>query len=122
MTLHMLRPSALARPLLQSGKGKASHVAIQRRAFIVGPRAMYANPSPSATAAAISSNPSFPSLHSFTEEENLLRDTVRKFSQEVVEPKVRQMDEAEKMDPEIIKGLFEQGVRLMMVLLFPASG
>jgi hypothetical protein len=30
----------------------------------------------------------------------------------VVAPKVREMDENETMDPEIIKGLFEQGVRL----------
>ena len=52
-----------------------------------------------------------PSLNNFTEEEDLLRETVLKFSTDVVEPKVREMDEAEKMDPEIIKGLFEQGVR-----------
>lgn len=50
-----------------------------------------------------------PSLNNFTEEEDLLRETVLKFSTDVVEPKVREMDEAEKMDPEIIKGLFEQG-------------
>lgn len=35
---------------------------------------------------------------------------VRRFAQDVVAPKVREMDEAETMDPEIIKGLFEQGV------------
>jgi hypothetical protein len=29
-----------------------------------------------------------------------------------VEPKVREMDENEMMDPAIIQGLFEQGVRL----------
>ena len=31
----------------------------------------------------------------------------------MVAPKVREMDENETMDPEIIKGLFEQGVRLI---------
>lgn len=36
---------------------------------------------------------------------------VRKFATEVVQPKVYAMDEAEQMDPSIIKGLFEQGVR-----------
>jgi hypothetical protein len=36
--------------------------------------------------------------------------TVKKFSDEVVAPKVAEMDENEKMDPAIIKGLFEQGV------------
>lgn len=36
--------------------------------------------------------------------------SVRKFSEEVIAPKVREMDESEMMDPEIIKGLYEQGV------------
>jgi hypothetical protein len=35
---------------------------------------------------------------------------VSRFAREVVAPKVREMDEAEKMDPSIIKGLFENGV------------
>lgn len=38
---------------------------------------------------------------------------VRRFANDVVAPKVREMDENEMMDPEIIKGLFEQGVRLI---------
>lgn len=36
---------------------------------------------------------------------------MRRFSQDVVAPKVREMDENEQMDPSIITGLFEQGVR-----------
>lgn len=69
------------------------------------------------------------SLDTFTEEEQLLRDSgiqlatallrrnsaeeciVKRFAQDVVEPKVREMDENEAMDPSIIKGLFDQGVR-----------
>lgn len=35
---------------------------------------------------------------------------MRKFAEEVVGPKVEAMDEAEKMDPAVIKALFEQGV------------
>ncbi|KAL5508582.1 hypothetical protein ACEPAH_6201 [Sanghuangporus vaninii] len=50
------------------------------------------------------------SLDTFTDEENMLRESVRKFSEEVVAPKVRDMDENEMMDPEIIKGLYEQGL------------
>lgn len=50
------------------------------------------------------------SLVKVTEEEEMLRESVRRFAQEVVAPKVEAMDEAEKMDPEIIKGLFEQGL------------
>lgn len=37
--------------------------------------------------------------------------SVQRFATDVVGPKVREMDENEQMDPEIIKGLFEQGVR-----------
>jgi hypothetical protein len=39
--------------------------------------------------------------------------TVRRFSADVVAPRVRDMDENEAMDKEVIKGLFEQGVRLI---------
>ncbi|KAH8929860.1 acyl-CoA oxidase [Atractiella rhizophila] len=50
------------------------------------------------------------SLYTFTEEEEMLRETVQKFATEVIAPKVREMDENERMDPAIIKGLFEQGL------------
>ena len=36
---------------------------------------------------------------------------MRRFAQDVVGPKVREMDENEMMDPSVIKGLFEHGVR-----------
>lgn len=35
-----------------------------------------------------------------------------KFAKERIAPRVRAMDEAAKMDPEIIRGLFEAGVRV----------
>jgi short/branched chain acyl-CoA dehydrogenase len=35
---------------------------------------------------------------------------VRRYAEDVIGPKVREMDENEHMDPEIIKGLFENGV------------
>lgn len=41
--------------------------------------------------------------------------TVRRFANDVVAPKVREMDENEMMDPKIIKGLFEQGVRTIFL-------
>lgn len=50
------------------------------------------------------------SLWNFTEEENMLRETVRRYAEDVIGPKVREMDEKEQMDPEIIKGLFENGL------------
>ncbi|KAL8289999.1 hypothetical protein RQP46_002938 [Phenoliferia psychrophenolica] len=50
----------------------------------------------------------------------MLRDAVRKFATEVVQPKVYAMDEAEQMDPSIIKGLFDQG--LMAIETDPDHG
>lgn len=41
-----------------------------------------------------------------TEEEEMMRESVARFAKDVVEPKVREMDENEKMDPAIIKGLY----------------
>ncbi|KAM5540575.1 hypothetical protein V8D89_005606 [Ganoderma adspersum] len=50
------------------------------------------------------------SLNTFTEEEEMLRESVRRFAEDVVGPKVREMDENEMMDPAIVKALFEQGL------------
>ncbi|KAI8352859.1 acyl-CoA dehydrogenase/oxidase [Choanephora cucurbitarum] len=50
------------------------------------------------------------SLQSFTEEELMLKDTVAKFAQEVVKPKVFEMDESEKLDSGVLKALFDQGL------------
>lgn len=36
---------------------------------------------------------------------------VRTFAETIVAPKVREMDEAEKLDAEILKKLFENGVK-----------
>ncbi|KAF3918076.1 hypothetical protein ABW21_db0206399 [Orbilia brochopaga] len=45
-----------------------------------------------------------------TEEEEMLKESVSKFSQDVILPKVRDMDEAESMDKSVVEGLFEQGL------------
>lgn len=39
-----------------------------------------------------------------------MQESVSKFANDVILPKVRDMDEAEKMDPAIVEQLFEQGV------------
>ncbi|HEX4310897.1 MAG TPA: acyl-CoA dehydrogenase [Acidobacteriaceae bacterium] len=51
-----------------------------------------------------------PPLTSLTEDESLLRDTVRQFAQQEIAPQVRAMDEAQKLDPEILRQLFELGL------------
>jgi len=45
-----------------------------------------------------------------TETEALMAEQVSKFAQEQVGPKVREMDEAEAMDPVLVEQLFEQGL------------
>lgn len=45
-----------------------------------------------------------------SETETMMAESVSKFAQEVVLPKVREMDEAEKMDPSLVEQLFEQGL------------
>ncbi len=49
-------------------------------------------------------------LTSLNEEETMLRDTVRQFSQQEIAPRVRAMDEAQKLDPEILRQLFALGL------------
>ena len=49
-------------------------------------------------------------LTSLNEEETMLRDTVRQFAQQEIAPRVRAMDEAQKLDTEILRQLFELGL------------
>ncbi|KAJ2155968.1 hypothetical protein GGF46_005493 [Coemansia sp. RSA 552] len=50
------------------------------------------------------------SLHTLSEEEQMMRDVVARFARDVVQPKVSEMDEAEAMDPAVIRGLFDAGL------------
>lgn len=45
-----------------------------------------------------------------SEEEIMFRDAVRQFAQEEVAPRVRRMDEEQKMDPDLIPQFFELGL------------
>jgi short-chain 2-methylacyl-CoA dehydrogenase len=53
--------------------------------------------------------PPTPITH-LSETEALMTDSVSKFANSVILPKVREMDEAESMDPTIVEQLFEQGL------------
>ncbi|KXJ95194.1 acyl-CoA dehydrogenase [Microdochium bolleyi] len=46
----------------------------------------------------------------FSEIETAMQDSVSKFATDVILPKAREMDEAEKMDPAVVEQLFEQGL------------
>eukprot|EP01102_Stenamoeba_stenopodia_P004520 TRINITY_DN1481_c0_g1_i1.p1 TRINITY_DN1481_c0_g1~~TRINITY_DN1481_c0_g1_i1.p1 ORF type:complete len:347 (+),score=103.34 TRINITY_DN1481_c0_g1_i1:147-1187(+) len=49
-------------------------------------------------------------LSHFSEEELAIKDLVRRYAVEKIQPKVAKMDEEGKMEPEIIKGLFDNGL------------
>ncbi|XP_068112935.1 short/branched chain specific acyl-CoA dehydrogenase, mitochondrial [Hyperolius riggenbachi] len=61
-----------------------------------------------------------PPLATFTEEETMMRDMVRKFAQERIAPLVKKMDAESKMDDSVIQGLFDLG--LMGVEVDPEYG
>ncbi|XP_072312507.1 short/branched chain specific acyl-CoA dehydrogenase, mitochondrial [Eucyclogobius newberryi] len=63
---------------------------------------------------------SFPPLQTFSEEEAMMRDAVRKYAQERIAPLVSSMDECSHMDEEVIQSLFEQG--LMGIEIDPEFG
>ncbi|MFK7826554.1 MAG: acyl-CoA dehydrogenase family protein [Oligoflexales bacterium] len=50
------------------------------------------------------------SLSKLSEDEELFRQEIAKFSQTVIKPHVEEMDEAEQLNPEIIKQCFEMGL------------
>ncbi|KAJ2500836.1 hypothetical protein IWW47_003174 [Coemansia sp. RSA 2052] len=50
------------------------------------------------------------SLHTLSEDEQMMRDAVSRFARDVVQPRVSAMDEAEAMDASVIRGLFEAGL------------
>jgi short/branched chain acyl-CoA dehydrogenase len=45
-----------------------------------------------------------------SEIEGAMADSVSKFANDIIAPKVRDMDEAEAMDPTVVEQLFEQGL------------
>ena len=46
----------------------------------------------------------------FTEEEEMMRDAVSRFAQDVIAPRVRSMDENQKMDTAVIDGMHANGL------------
>ncbi|RKO98094.1 hypothetical protein CXG81DRAFT_14779 [Caulochytrium protostelioides] len=60
--------------------------------------------------AAVREGPTLNSLHTFTEEEEMFRESVGKYAQEYLKPLVRDMDEKECMTPEVIQSFFDNGL------------
>ncbi|KAJ1730365.1 hypothetical protein LPJ61_003053 [Coemansia biformis] len=64
----------------------------------------------SSTSSGMQQGDGLPSLHTLSEEEEMMRDVVVRFARDVVQPKVLEMDETETMDPQVIRGLFDAGL------------
>ncbi|KAJ8404791.1 hypothetical protein AAFF_G00331780 [Aldrovandia affinis] len=62
----------------------------------------------------------YPPLQTFSEEESMMKEAVKKFAQERIAPLVSKMDENSAMDELVIKDLFEQG--LMGIEIDPEYG
>jgi alkylation response protein AidB-like acyl-CoA dehydrogenase len=51
-----------------------------------------------------------PPLTKLTEDEKMLQDAARDFAESVIKPKVHEMDEAAKLDPDLVKDFFDMGL------------
>jgi len=51
-----------------------------------------------------------PSLHKLTEDEQMLREAAAEFAQTIVAPYVHEMDQKAKLNPDLVKSFFEQGL------------
>ncbi len=49
-------------------------------------------------------------LTHFSEDERFLRDAARDFARQMIAPRVHAMDEAQKLDPDLVQAFFEQGL------------
>lgn len=51
-----------------------------------------------------------PALTKLTEDEKMLQDAARDFAESVIKPKVHEMDEAGKLDPDLVQQFFDMGL------------
>lgn len=51
-----------------------------------------------------------PALTQLTEDEKMLRDAARDFAESQIKPKVHEMDEAAKLDPDLVQQFFDMGL------------
>ena len=51
-----------------------------------------------------------PPLTKLTEDEQMLKEAAADFADTVIQPKVQEMEEAAKLDPDLIKQFFEMGL------------
>ena len=54
-----------------------------------------------------------PPLTQLTEDEQMLKDAAADFAESSIKPKVHEMDEAGKLDPDLVKEFFEMGLMVL---------
>lgn len=59
------------------------------------------------------------SLYNFSEEEQMIKETVSRFGKEHVEPYIHEMEEAGAFKPELMKAIFDQGVSVCLSYPYP---
>ncbi|KAI0841856.1 short-chain specific acyl-CoA dehydrogenase [Hypoxylon sp. FL0890] len=104
----------LFRPALRRGSGVASRASLSPRCCSRSAQRFNAQQLRPLSATArrmtdITDIPPTPITH-LSETEAAMQETVQKFANDIILPKVRDMDEAENMDPELVEQLFEQGL------------
>ncbi|KAI1461580.1 short-chain specific acyl-CoA dehydrogenase [Annulohypoxylon moriforme] len=102
------------RPALRRGSGVAPRVSLSSRCLRRSPQKFGAQQirplsSTPRRMTDITDIPPTPISH-LSETEAAMQETVQKFANDIILPKVRDMDEAENMDPELVEQLFEQGL------------
>ena len=55
-------------------------------------------------------DPQMPALTTLTEDEKMLQEAARDFAESVIKPKVHEMDEKAKLDPDLIQEFFDMGL------------
>ncbi|KIW70459.1 hypothetical protein PV04_02727 [Phialophora macrospora] len=107
-----LRPLTKATALLASAAPATRSVPrrclLPKRALATTSRRRYAEPYIPDDVDTDSLSPT-PITH-FSETERMLAESVSKWANEEVAPKVREMDEKEQMDPAVVEQMFEQGL------------
>ncbi|KAI0176048.1 short-chain specific acyl-CoA dehydrogenase [Hypoxylon sp. FL1284] len=101
------------RPVARRGAGVVPRISLSSRCCRI-PQKFNAQQSRPLSATArrmtdITDIPPTPITH-LSETEAAMQETVSKFANDVILPKVRDMDEAENMSPEVVEQLFEQGL------------
>eukprot|EP00064_Thunnus_orientalis_P016234 superscaffoldBa00003168_g16298 len=110
----------MASPLFRTFSKSCRQISRQWGACQAGWRSRSTKSAPHVSSEQAAGVVAFPPLQTYSEEESMMREAVKKYAQERIAPFVSKMDENSVMDEEVIKSLFEQG--LMGIEIDPEYG